>query len=102
MVRVECQPSRHGAYGSGNRTEHTVVGGARMEFYEILTHVITLLQRERRVSYRALKRQFSLDDDVLEDLKEELVYAKRLAVDEEGRVLVWVGDAGGAPEPGLQ
>src|SRR5207249_9361230 len=73
-----------------------------MEFYEILTHVIKLLKRERRVSYRALKRQFSLDDDVLEDLKEELIYAKRLAVDEEGRVLVWVGDAGVAPEPGLQ
>ena len=72
-----------------------------MEFYAILTQVITLLQRERRVSYRALKRQFSLDDDVLEDLKEELVYAKRLAVDEEGRVLVWVGDAGAAPEPVL-
>ena len=72
-----------------------------MEFYDILTQVITLLQRERRVSYRALKRQFGLDDDVLEDLKEELVYAKRLAVDEAGRVLVWVGDAGAASEPVL-
>jgi class 3 adenylate cyclase len=69
-----------------------------MEFYAILTQVITLLQRERRVSYRALKRQFNLDDDYLEDLKAELVYAKRLAVDEEGRVLVWVGDTEAAPE----
>jgi class 3 adenylate cyclase len=69
-----------------------------MEFYAILTEVITLLQRERRVSYRALKRQFNPDDDYLEDLKAELVYAKRLAVDEEGRVLVWVGETGAAPE----
>jgi class 3 adenylate cyclase len=37
------------------------------------------------------KRRFSLDDDELEDLKEDLIYAKRLAVDEEGRVLVWTG-----------
>jgi predicted ATPase/class 3 adenylate cyclase len=69
-----------------------------MEFYAILTQVITLLQRERRVSYRALKRQFNLDDDYLEDLKAELIYAKRLAVDEEGRVLVWVGETAAAPE----
>ena len=44
------------------------------------------------MSYRALKVQFSLDDDQLEALKDELIEAKRLAVDERGRVLVWVGD----------
>ena len=32
-----------------------------MTFDAILTQVITLLQRERRVSYRALKRQFNLE-----------------------------------------
>src|SRR5262249_17411581 len=51
------------------------------------------LQREGRVSYRALKREFGIDDDYLEDLKEELIGAKRLAVDEEGRFLVWTGKA---------
>jgi class 3 adenylate cyclase len=30
-------------------------------------------------------------DDYLEDLKEELIHAKRLAVDEDGRVLIWIG-----------
>ena len=70
-----------------------------MEFYEMLTQVITLLQHESRISYRALKRQFNLDDDYIEDLKAELIYAKRLAVDEEGRVLVWAGEAGAAPAP---
>jgi hypothetical protein len=40
-----------------------------------------------------------LDDDYLEDLKEELIYAKRLAAEEEGRVLVWLGDTALPPPP---
>ena len=64
-----------------------------MDFYEVLAQVIALLQREGRTSYRALKRQFALDDDAIEDLKEELIVARRLAVDEHGRVLVWTGEA---------
>ena len=48
----------------------------------------SLLQREKRVSYRALKRRFDFDDDSLEDVKDELIYAKKLAVDEDNRVLV--------------
>ena len=55
-----------------------------MTFDEVLAQVRELLEREGRVSYRALKRRFSLDDDYLEDLKDELIYAKRLAVDEAG------------------
>jgi hypothetical protein len=62
-----------------------------MEFDVVLAQVTELLQREGRVSYRALKRRFTLDDDYLEDLKAELIKAKRLAVDEEGEVLVWTG-----------
>ena len=64
-----------------------------MDFYEVLAQVSALLQREGRTSYRALKRQFALDDDAIEDLKEELIVARRLAVDEHGRVLVWTGEA---------
>src|SRR5262245_4148319 len=64
-----------------------------MTFDEILAQVLELLQRHQRLSYRALKRRFALDDDYLEDLKAELVEAKRLAVDEDGRVLVWTGGA---------
>jgi class 3 adenylate cyclase/tetratricopeptide (TPR) repeat protein len=62
-----------------------------MTFDELLAQVLELLQREQRLSYRALKRRFALDDEYLEDLKAELVEAKRLAVDEDGRVLVWTG-----------
>src|SRR5262252_5381557 len=64
-----------------------------MTFEELLDQAIDLLQRRGRVTYRTLKRQFQLDDDVLEDLKEELIYGQRLAVDEDGRVLVWMGGA---------
>ena len=62
-----------------------------MTFDELLAQVLELLQREQRLSYRALKRRFALDDEYLEDLKAELVEAKRLAVDEDGKVLVWTG-----------
>jgi len=66
-----------------------------MTFDEILVQVLELLQREKRVSYRALKRRFDLDDEYLEDLKEEIIKAKRLAIDEEGSVLVWIGNTQG-------
>jgi len=59
---------------------------------ELLAEVMTLLRQEGRLSYRFLKRRFAIDDDYVEDLKAELIDAKRLAVDEEGKVLVWVGD----------
>jgi class 3 adenylate cyclase len=58
-----------------------------------------LLQREKRVSYRALKRRFDLDDDYLEDVKDECIYAKKLAIDEDNRVLVWVGEQATASTP---
>jgi hypothetical protein len=67
-----------------------------MDFTALRTQVIALLQREQRLSYRALQRQFALDDADLEALKDELLYAKRLAVDEDGRVLVWTGGASSA------
>jgi hypothetical protein len=62
-----------------------------MTFEEILARVRELLEREGRVAYRILKRRFALTDDDLEDLKADLIDAKRLATDEDGKVLVWVG-----------
>src|SRR2546426_1517677 len=62
-----------------------------MTVEELIAEVVAMLQREGRVSYRMLKRRFSLDDDYLEDIKEEVIYAKRLAVDEDSKVLVWTG-----------
>ena len=68
-----------------------------MAYDELFANVCEALQREQRISYRALRRRFELSDDDLEDLKDELIYAKKLAVDEENRVIVWVGDKASAP-----
>jgi class 3 adenylate cyclase/predicted ATPase len=70
-----------------------------MGFYEILDQVVDLLRRRGRVTYRALKREFQVDDAFLEDLKAEIIIAQRLAVDEQSAVLVWVGEAGTPPAP---
>jgi class 3 adenylate cyclase len=55
-----------------------------MYYDELVAKVIELLQREKRVPYRALKRRFELDDDYIEDL-----------------ILVWIGEAGSAEAPTL-
>src|SRR5215470_12298477 len=64
-----------------------------MTFEELLDQAIALLQRRGRLTYRALKVHFHLDEEHLEALKDELIYGQRLVVDEDGRVLVWTGGA---------
>ena len=68
-----------------------------MDFYEILERVLELLQRHRRLSYRALKVQFELDDDRLDLLKEELIDIQYVARDQDGRMLVWTGGTESPP-----
>jgi class 3 adenylate cyclase len=72
-----------------------------MTFEDILDQAIEMLQRRGRITYRTLKRQFNLDDAFLEDLKEELIHGQQLAVDEDGKVLVWTGgiDRASTPSP---
>jgi class 3 adenylate cyclase len=70
-----------------------------MTFEELLDQAMAMLQRRGRVTYRALQRQFNLDDNYLADLKAELIEAQRLAVDEHGTVLVWTGSATSALLP---
>ena len=73
-------------------------GGEAVTFKEVLAQVIDWLQHDKRLSYRALKRQFVLDDAYLDDLKAELIEVRRVAVEEDGQVLLWTGDAD--PTPG--
>ena len=72
-----------------------------MDFYDVLERVLEILQQHKRVTYRALQRQFDLDETYLEDLKAEIIEARQLAVDEGGRVLVWTGAAGTVPASAL-
>jgi class 3 adenylate cyclase len=70
-----------------------------MDYDAVLAQVLALLQQEQRLSYRVLKLRLQLDDDLLEALKEDLIYAKKLAVDEDNRVLVWAGEHASAAPP---
>jgi predicted ATPase/class 3 adenylate cyclase len=63
-----------------------------MTFDEILGQAIDMLQRRGRVSYGALKRQFALDNEYLADLKSELIEVLAVAVDKDGKMLIWKGD----------
>ncbi len=72
-----------------------------MKFSEIVKQASILLQDKGQVSYRMLKREFGLDDEELEDLKAELIEIDGLAVDHDGKMLVWKGMAA-AREPGTQ
>jgi class 3 adenylate cyclase/tetratricopeptide (TPR) repeat protein len=64
-----------------------------MMFEQILEQAIGFLQRRGRVSYRALQVQFHLEE-LLGVLKEELIEVQELAVDKDGKMLVWVGSLG--------
>src|SRR5712691_490836 len=70
-----------------------------MTFEEILDHTLDMLQRRGRVSYRALKRQFELDDPYLDDLKAEIIEVLQLAVDQDNTMLVWTGSSDTPPAP---
>jgi class 3 adenylate cyclase/tetratricopeptide (TPR) repeat protein len=74
-------------------------GGAAVTFNEVLSQTIAMLQQHGRVSYRALKRQFAIDDAFLEDLKYELIAVQQRAVDQDDTVLVWTGEIGAAAAP---
>jgi class 3 adenylate cyclase/tetratricopeptide (TPR) repeat protein len=70
-----------------------------MTFEEILDQAMVMLRRRGRLTYGTLKRQFQLDDAALDDLKHELIAGQRVAVDEQGNVLVWAGPAEVAVPP---
>ena len=62
-----------------------------MRLYSVLPAVVALLQREKRVTYLALKQDFDFDDSFVELVRDELIF-KGMARDEKGRGLIWIGD----------
>ena len=60
-------------------------------FQTLLLAVIGLLQNKKRVTYRTLKYVFGFDNELLAEIKEELVLTG-MARDEDGKVLVWTGE----------
>jgi class 3 adenylate cyclase len=69
-----------------------------MTFEEVVDQALAMLQRRGRITYRMLQRHFQLNDAALADLKEELLYGQRLAVEEDERVLVWIGTTASTPQ----
>src|SRR5919109_5413606 len=65
---------------------------AESRFQALLSAVLWWLQRERRVTYRTLKYILGLDDALLQEIREELTF-RRLAIDEDGKGLVWTREA---------
>jgi class 3 adenylate cyclase len=65
---------------------------AERRFHVLLRAVMELLQRERRVTYRALKHVFVLNDPLVAEIRDELTF-KQFARDEAGKGLVWMGEA---------
>jgi hypothetical protein len=60
-----------------------------MKFSDVVAQTLAWLQREGRVSYRALRLEFDLKDDVVDALKEELIEVKELAVTKTAKC--WCG-----------
>ena len=63
-----------------------------MTFQDMLQQTVRWLQRDKRVSYRALKRQFSIDTPYLDDLKEAILYAYPQQVEEDRQGLAWLAE----------
>ena len=70
-----------------------------MDFYAVLDQVVALLRSRGRVSYRALKRQFALDDELLADLTAELRYAHYPIAEDHDQGLVWTGETAPPSQP---
>ena len=51
-----------------------------MSLYDVLDQIVALLQQRQRLTYRLLKREFALDDETLEDLKDELIQAYAVTI----------------------
>lgn len=64
-----------------------------MKFSEIIKQTSELLRQRGRLSYRTLRMEFDLEEEQLDVLKEQLLDIEALAVDQDGKMLVWVGNS---------
>jgi class 3 adenylate cyclase/tetratricopeptide (TPR) repeat protein len=69
-----------------------------LSFLETVERARDFLERHRRVSLRAFRREFGLDQDALAELSDELVQVQQVAKMEED-VLVWNGGASSSAPP---
>ena len=60
-----------------------------MTFKEVLAQAIAWLQQDKRVSYRALQRQFALDNASTTDVQDAILYTYPQVSKDEGCGLIW-------------
>jgi hypothetical protein len=65
-----------------------------MDLYAVIDQIASLLEQRGQLAYRTLKLQFHLDEEQLAAVKEELIDIQEVAVDKDGKVLVWTGTSG--------
>jgi class 3 adenylate cyclase/predicted ATPase len=75
-------------------------GAAEARFHAVLPAVLGLLRQEGRVTYRTLTYLFGLDEAWLGEIREELTL-RRLAVEDQGKVLVWTGEVQPVASPAV-
>jgi class 3 adenylate cyclase/predicted ATPase len=68
-----------------------------MDFVAVVDQAIALLRQRGRVTYRTLQLQFTLDDEQLAALKDELLYSQPHVADDAGRGCIWTGSADTPP-----
>lgn len=88
----ECATPLAGYAAASRATLPTRQGTeAAARFQTALQAVMGLLQRDRRVLSRELTHIFGLDNVLLEEIREALIF-KHIAIDEDGKGLVWTGE----------
>src|SRR4029450_13603361 len=75
---LACLVNKRGELGGS-----CVYGESSMDFYDVLDQVLDLLRQRRRGTYNALKGPFGLEEACLQDLKDEIIEAQRVAVDSD-------------------
>ena len=65
-----------------------------MDFVAVMEQAIALLRQRGRVTYRTLQLQFTLNDEQLAALKDELLYSQPQVRDDTGRGLIWADASG--------
>ena len=90
---IEATVTRNAPSWTGHASiSPTAFGASVLVHREDLERARALLERNGRLSLRALRRQFGLDDGALGELVEELVDVQQVAA-LEGKVLSWLAPA---------
>lgn len=64
-----------------------------MAFQDVLRKTVKWLEQDKRIAYTAIKRQFSIDDNYLNDLRKAIIYTFPQFVEDDGHGLIWTSES---------